>query len=111
MQFITIDQARDHCKSDSADDTMLTVYANAAEKAVAKMANRNIYATQGALDAALGGVVASMVAANATYTAALTAAAAIDIEADKLFATRPSPTFPAEAIITQINEERFIVLM
>jgi hypothetical protein len=33
------------------------------------------------------------------------------MKGDRLFATRPSPTLQADAIITQINEERFIVQM
>lgn len=86
MNLITLAQARAHCRADAADDAELTLCVNAAEKACAHMANRNLYATQGDLTAALGTISASMVAANAAYAAAVLAADAMSIAADRLVA-------------------------
>lgn len=88
MNLITLAQARTHCRADASDDTALTLYANAAEKACAKHANRNLYADQDALDAALAGLYADRVAANAAYEAAILAADEIEIEEDKEYAIK-----------------------
>lgn len=86
MSFVTLDQARAHCKADSADDSTLTLHLNAAVAACQQLANRSIYTDQTALDTALSGISAAMVTANAAYAAALLAADAIVIDADKLVA-------------------------
>lgn len=69
MKLITLAQARDHCKADGDDDDLITVYADAAEAACARLANRNLYATASELATAIGGVPAAMTTAYATYDA------------------------------------------
>lgn len=77
MNLITVDQARAHCKADAADDTMLTIYANAAEKACERAVNRNVYVDADARDAAIAAIPAAMTAAFAAYDAAKIAADAL----------------------------------
>lgn len=43
MQLITIDQARQHCRADSADDAMLELYGGAAEVAAQQFLNRRVF--------------------------------------------------------------------
>lgn len=43
MQLITIDQARQHCRADSADDAMLELYGGAAEGAAQQFLNRRVF--------------------------------------------------------------------
>lgn len=83
MQFVTLSEARTQCKADAADDAMVTIYANAAEKRCSQIAQRNIYVDGTALTAARATVSASLVAANAAYAAAIAAADALTIDADK----------------------------
>lgn len=71
MDFITIDRARAHCKADSADDAMLTIYGNAAEKACANLVNRAVFVDQEALETAQTTAYADMSAANAAYATAV----------------------------------------
>lgn len=105
MELVTIGQARLQCKSDSADDAMLTTYVNAAEKAVVKLANRNIYATQNALDTALSGISAAMVIASAAYRTAIAAAAALPILNDQAFAKQKAESAWLDA---RVNATRTI---
>jgi len=53
MQIITTDRARQHCRADSDDDSMLSVYAGAAEQAAQDFLNRRVYATGDDLAAAV----------------------------------------------------------
>jgi hypothetical protein len=85
MNLVTIEEARAHCKSDPADDAMLTLYVNAAEAACSKHANRNIYADQAGLDAGLAALPTDIAAANAAYDTAIAAAASLTA-GNKLFA-------------------------
>ena len=110
MQFVTIDQARLHCKSDSADDAALTLYVNAAEKAVAKAANRSIYASQGTLDTALAGISAALTAASAAYRAALAAADALAYTEDQDFAADKAQTAWRNAQVNATNAINGIVV-
>lgn len=78
MNIITIEQAREHCKTDAVDDEMLTIYANAAEAACAQLANRALFVDQAALEAAVAAVSPTMTAAFAAHKTALDAAASLD---------------------------------
>ena len=49
MKIVTIGQVREHVKADGDDDELLTAYANAAEAACERLANRAIFATTGEL--------------------------------------------------------------
>lgn len=67
MQLITIDQARAHCKADAADDTALTIYANAAEGIAAQLVNRDLFPDQQTMDTAQAAVPAALEAAYTAY--------------------------------------------
>lgn len=73
MKLITLQQAREHCKADSDDDAMLTLYVNGAEKACAHAAARNLYKDQAEMDAAVATVAASMATARTARDTALAA--------------------------------------
>lgn len=53
MQLITIDQARQHCRADSADDPMLELYGGAAEGAAQQFLNRRVFPDSGSMAAAV----------------------------------------------------------
>lgn len=80
MSIVTIDRARQHCRSDFGDDTILSIYLKAAERRVASLANRAIFATAEERSTAIAAIPAAMVAANLAYDNALIAA---DLMADK----------------------------
>ena len=74
MKIVTIGQVREHVKADGDDDELLTAYANAAEAACERLANRAIFATTGELTTAKAAVPAMMTTAYETYDAAVLAA-------------------------------------
>lgn len=78
MKLITLDQARDHCKADGDDDGLIAVYADAAESACARIANRNLYADATGLAAAIAAVPTAMATAYTDYDAAVAAANSAD---------------------------------
>jgi hypothetical protein len=78
MKLITIEQARDHVRSDGDDDTLLTTYCNAAEAACARLANRSLFATTADLTTAVVAIPDMMVQAYAAYDAAVIDADAQD---------------------------------
>ena len=78
MKLITLDEARDHCKADGDDDSLLTVYSNAAEAACARLANRSLFATTDELNAAIATIGTRMAAAYTAYDAAIVNADAQD---------------------------------
>lgn len=43
MHLITIEQARQHCRADGADDAMLELYGGAAEGAAQQFLNRRVF--------------------------------------------------------------------
>jgi len=53
MRLVTLEQAREHCRADPADDAMVELYVNAAEDAVEAFLNRKVYASQEELDQAV----------------------------------------------------------
>lgn len=78
MQFLTLEQAKLHCRIDTADgDADLTIKINGAEKEATEYLQRNVYATQAALDSATAGVAAVLATAKAAYDAAVIAAESI----------------------------------
>lgn len=78
MQLITIEQARDHCKADTDEDDLLTLYVNAAEAACARLANRGLYKDGPALETAQGSIGTKMTDAYLAYDQAVAAAEASD---------------------------------
>ena len=102
MKFITIEQAREHCKTDGVDDEMLTIYANAAEKACAQLANRDLFLDQAELDAAIAGVPASMAAAFTAYNDAINAAGSLDAD-NKAYAEQQASSVLLQARVRANN--------
>lgn len=76
MKFVTIDQLRVQCAAElsGTDDAQLTVYANAAEQTVQRMANRAIFLDSTERDVAIAALPASVAAAYTAYDAAIAAA-------------------------------------
>lgn len=74
MRLVTIEQARQHCRVDTADDEMLGLYAEAAEQAAQDFLNRRVFSDVDELAAAvLGGTAGDdpMVANQAIVAAVL----------------------------------------
>lgn len=110
MDLITIERARAHCRADGFDDEILTVYANAAERACARRANRNVYKDDAARNAALDALPAKMTAAFADYETAMTAAAAIANEDERKLAEYRAQAALDEAKLDHFNTVNSIVV-
>jgi hypothetical protein len=74
MAFVAPQAAADHLRADVADPRIPPLLA-AAERLAVETLDRNIYATQSALDAAIGAAAAALATAKAAYESAMTAAA------------------------------------
>lgn len=81
MKYLTIDQVRAHCKSDSADDEAIEQYADAAEAAFVQMVNRDLFLDADERTVALAALPAAMAAAQTAYDDAMDAAALLDCDA------------------------------
>ena len=53
MNLVTIEQVRAHCRAETDDDALLTVYADASELQIQEFLNRQVFHDQAALDAAV----------------------------------------------------------
>lgn len=80
MPLISIEQARAHCKADSADDELLEVYLAAAERSVAAVCNRSLFSTTEERAAAITAASPSVVAAYAAYDTAMENAESVEDE-------------------------------
>ena len=79
MSLIDLPTAKAHLRVDADyPDEQVSIYLNAAERAVAEFLNRRIYATQQELDTAIEDVPAALTAASEAYETALEAAADIE---------------------------------
>lgn len=74
MRLITIEQARSQVKGDAADDAMLQVYGNGAERHAEQFLNRRLFADASELSGAVSDAPAALEAAQAAYEAAIEAA-------------------------------------
>lgn len=83
MSIVPIDRARQHCRSDFADDTILSVYLQAAERRVAALANRAIFPTPEERATAIAAIPGAMVAANTAYDSAMVAAELLTDKRDR----------------------------
>lgn len=73
--LIDLATAKQHLRADGSDeDAILVLYIGAAERAALEFVERNIYADQTALNAAIAAAPAALTAATTAYAAALTAA-------------------------------------
>ncbi len=72
MNLVPIDTARAHLRIDAGDeDELVTLYLAAAQASAAEHLNRNVYATQAALDAAVEPPEALPMVVNAAIQAAI----------------------------------------
>ena len=78
MTLVPLPVAKMHIRAEDAADDEVTPYLSAAELAAASFLNRQVYATQGELDAAVAGVPAMLTAAGVAHTAAVDAAEALE---------------------------------
>ena len=78
MTLVPLHVAKMHIRAEDAADDEVTPYLSAAELAAASFLNRQVYATQGELDAAVAGVPAILTAAGVAHTAAVEAAEALE---------------------------------
>jgi hypothetical protein len=79
MSLIDLPSAKAHLRvASDYPDAQVSVYLNAAETMAAQFLNRNVYADQTALDAAVAAVPAALIAAGVTYDAAIDAAELIE---------------------------------
>ena len=78
MTLVPLPVAKMHIRAEDAADDEVTPYLSAAELAAASFLNRQVYATQGELDAAVAGVPAILTAAGVAHTAAVEAAEALE---------------------------------
>lgn len=104
MELVTISELNYQCRT-SGEDALLTIYADAAEKACAKIANRNLYPDAEALQAAIQAIPAVMAVAYTAYDTAMDAAALLDDERDQ----ETAEAIAERALLTaQINESRTV---
>ena len=79
MSLIDLPSAKAHLRvASDYPDAQVSVYLGAAESMAAQFLNRDIYADQTALNAAIAAVPAALIAAGTAYDVAMTAAEAID---------------------------------
>lgn len=84
MTFLTLDQAKAHLNVFVADeDADITLKLDAAERSAVEYLNRNVYASQEALTAAIADAPAALSAATASYEAAMTAAELVENKVER----------------------------
>lgn len=67
MKLVTIEQAREHARTDGDDDELLTVYVDAAEATCERLANRGLFLTQEEFAEALSTIEAEITDAWTAY--------------------------------------------
>lgn len=79
MSLVTLAQAKLHLRVDGTDeDSLIQIYIDAAEQDVANTLQRNIYADNTALSAAIAAAPTALANATTAYEAAITAADLIE---------------------------------
>jgi hypothetical protein len=100
-----------HCRVDTTDeDPLFTIWITVAEQQVVQFLNRNVYADQVALDAALSGAPAALATATATYDTALAAAYALAAGAERDAAIRYAEEAYARALTASDMATRGMVV-
>lgn len=85
--LLTLDQAKAHARIDGiVEDADITIKLNGAELAAVSYLNRNVYADQLALDAAIADVPAALTAARTAYESDMSAAELIENDVERSFA-------------------------
>lgn len=81
--LLTLSEIRAHCQIDGTDhDSVLTIYAEAAEASAMEYIGRNVYADSTALTTAQAGAYTILSAATTAHTAATVAAQALTDESE-----------------------------
>lgn len=74
LNFLTLDEARTHCKADGEDDDLIALYAEAAEQDAVSSLNRELFKSADDLQAAIAALPAAMATARQDRDTALAAA-------------------------------------
>ncbi len=83
MSIVTLSEAKLHLRvTDSAEDTLIQVWLNAAERAASQWMSRFVYADAGSLTTAKNGVQAALSAATTAYESAISAAEQLDSDVE-----------------------------
>jgi len=88
MDFVTLDEARLHCRADGEDDDLLQLYVRAAEIDAITQLNRDVFQTDAELQEAIAAIPAAMVTARQERDDALNAANSLEDESDRCEAIR-----------------------
>lgn len=83
LQYLTLDEARTHCKADGEDDDLILLYAEAAERDGVVSLNRAVFKTEPELAAAIADLPTVMAAARQERDDALAAADEITDACDR----------------------------
>jgi hypothetical protein len=84
VPLITATLAKLHLRVDgTTEDDLITIWIATAEQQVAQFLNRNVYADQGTLDAAVTAAPTALATATTAYDAAIVAADAMEEGVDK----------------------------
>lgn len=87
MTFLTLDQAKAHLNvTVSLDDADITLKLEAAEQAAVEYLNRDVYANQADLNAAIAAAPVALTAATTAYEAAIAAADLVENEVERCMA-------------------------
>jgi len=98
MSLISLYVAKDHLRVDHCEeDALIAAYLLAAEQTAVQYLNRNVYADQDALDAAIAAAPATLTAATATYDAAVAVAEAMADETEAAIALEAAELAYAKA--------------
>jgi Phage QLRG family, putative DNA packaging. len=92
LEFITLDEARTHCRADGEDDDLISLYAEAAEKDAQVSLNRAVFKSADDLATAIAALPATMAAARQARDDALAAADEISDMCDRLEARAVAET-------------------
>ncbi|QYW02481.1 head-tail joining protein [Stenotrophomonas phage Silvanus] len=74
LKFLTLDEARTHCRADGEDDDLIELYAEAAEQDAEVSLNRALFGADSELQDAIAALPAAMAVARTERDAALAAA-------------------------------------
>jgi len=111
MPLVDLTTAKLHLRvTESAEDTLLTIWEAVAEQQVAAFLNRNIYADQAALDAAVAAAPGTLATATTAYEAAVDAAWQISDEVDRSAALKYAAEAYAKAQTDSDRAQRGMVV-
>lgn len=111
MALVDATTAKLHLRVDStAEDALVAIWLTAAEDGVAQFLNRNVYADQAELDAAVAAAPATLSVAIDAYNAALIGASEEDDDEEAAAATRYAEETYARAVAASDMTRRGMVV-